>query len=170
MASHRLEFGFVDFLDNKGKAGSLYFLRTSQGRGKAILRLVEELGSVRITAPTSFVRAADQIADASQVLRVWAMSNRNVRGECVARRWTVKVGSGDVVADGKVYPGFESPHELVHGVTVCMTFDWLLGKVVAPLEHEPDNGVKTGLGSHTPVRGFETSTFVQRGFEELVGS
>ena len=163
MAVHRLEFGFVDYRDPKGDLCSLYFQRTISGKGRGILRTGPEQKDVRLTAPSSFVRCCDVIAGYTDVVRVWGLSNRNVRGSIEGNRWVVQVGSGDVVARGLTYPGFDTPHEIVHGLTVCMTFNWFLdGQAEEALEGETYHEYKRQTEHDVPAKGFSTTWSIGR--------
>jgi hypothetical protein len=157
MASHRLEFGFLDYRSDREDMGSLYFLRNAQGKGKAVLRRGGSTKDVRVTAPTSFVRACDVIADCSRVFRVWGISNLNVRGSVEGTSWSVCVGTGDEVARGVLTLDFSTPHEIVHGLAVCMCYRWMQQEDgLDPLEGESRVEYKRETSREVPCPGFQT--------------
>lgn len=115
----RVEFGYVDFVSRSYQEGRLTFFRTSAGRGRAFITLPDT--REQIFQPSSFARACDQIADARQVLRAFMWNELMMRGIVVeGRLWRVESGAGEVMASGKVLDVFDTPHEIVHGLTTTV--------------------------------------------------
>lgn len=154
MASHRMELGFLDFGARKEARGSLYFVRLANGRGRSLLRTGLGGRDVRLSNPVSFVRACDVISGEPVVSMAWAISSLNVRCTVQRRRWSVFLPSGDCVARGRLVDQFRTPHELVHGMVLAMTFDWLGSGDVEPMESEGRAEYKRKTSRDVPAPGF----------------
>lgn len=115
----RVEFGYVDFVSRSYQEGRLTFFRTSAGRGRAFITIPDT--REQIFQPSSFARACDQIADAKQVTRAFMWNELAMRGIIVnGRSWRIESSSGDVMAAGIVLDVFDTPHEIVHGLSVAV--------------------------------------------------
>lgn len=108
----QLDLGYIDLTMPKGVPGRLTWYRNSRQKGRAFLTNALQPAPVT-SAPVSFVRALDQVADAHSIERVYLRTENSWELIVDRRTWWIKYGGVGEVCAGRISGDVDAPHQLV---------------------------------------------------------